>query len=125
MSAPVGPYTPIVRAGDWLVVAGQVGQKDGKLVSGGTQAQLRQAIENLRTLLESEGASLSSVVKTTVFLHHMSDYKAMNETYMTAFGDHRPARSAVGVAELPLNSLVEIEAWAWTGADARGGDQSA
>jgi 2-iminobutanoate/2-iminopropanoate deaminase len=113
VSAPVGPYTPVVRAGDWLVVSGQIGQKDGKLVSGGTQDQLRQATDNLRVLLEGEGASLSSVVKTTVFLHHMSDYKAMNETYMTAVGDHRPARSAVGVADLPLNALVEIEAWAW------------
>ena len=115
MTASVGPYTPIVRAGDWLVVSGQIGQKDGKLVSGGTQDQLRQAIDNVRVLLEGEGASLASVVKTTVFLHHMSDYKAMNETYIAAFGDHRPARSAVGVADLPLNALVEIEAWAWTG----------
>lgn len=116
-TTPVGPYSPVVRAGGWLVVSGQVGLKDGKLVSGGTQDQLRQAIDNLRGLLEAEGASLSSVVKTTVFLHHMSDYKAMNETYMTAFGDHRPARSAVGVAELPLNALVEIEAWAWVGTE--------
>ena len=115
MTASVGPYSPIVRAGDWLVVSGQIGQKDGKLVSGGTQDQLRQAIDNLRVLLEGEGASLASVVKTTVFLHHMSDYTAMNETYTTAFGDHRPARSAVGVGDLPLNALVEIEAWAWTG----------
>jgi 2-iminobutanoate/2-iminopropanoate deaminase len=53
-------------------------------------------------------------VKTTVFLRHMSDYPRMNEAYIAAFGDHRPARSAIGVAELPLNGLVEIEAWAFT-----------
>ena len=115
MSTPVGPYTPIVRAGGWLVVSGQVGQQDGKLVDGTMSAQLRQAIANLRVLLEGEGASLSDVVKTTVFLKHMSDYGPMNETYIEAFGDHRPARSAVGVGDLPLGALVEVEAWAWVG----------
>jgi 2-iminobutanoate/2-iminopropanoate deaminase len=112
MSTPVGPYTPIVRAGDWLVASGQVGIVDGKLVSGGVQAELRQAIANLAALLEGEGASLTDVVKTTVFLRHMNDYAAMNETYLESFGDHRPARSAIGVAELPIGALVEIEAWA-------------
>ena len=115
MSTPVGPYTPIVRAGGWLVVSGQVGQQDGKLVDGTMSAQLRQAIANLRALLEGEGASLSYVVKTKVFLKHMSDYGPMNETYVEAFGDHRPARSAVGVGDLPLGALVEVEAWAWVG----------
>ena len=115
MTTPVGPYTPIVRMGDWLVTSGQIGQRDGKLVSGGLHAQLRQALANLRDLLESEGAIMADVVKTTVFLRHLSDYAAMNETYVAAFGDHRPARSAIGVSELPLNALVEIEAWAWTG----------
>ena len=115
MSAPVGPYTPIVRAGDWLVVSGQVGIAGGELVAGGTRGQLRQALDNLEALLESEGATLADVVKTTVFLRHLSDYAAMNQTYVTAFGDHRPARSAVGVSELPLGALVEIEAWAYVG----------
>ena len=115
MSTPVGPYTPIARAGGWLVVSGQVGIKDGKLVDGGTAGQLRQAIANLQGLLEGEGAALTDVVKTTVFLRHMSDYALMNETYVAAFGDHRPARSAVGVAELPIGALVEVEAWAWVG----------
>jgi 2-iminobutanoate/2-iminopropanoate deaminase len=116
MSTPVGPYTPIVRAGEWLVVSGQVGIRDGKLVAGGVVEQLRQSIDNLRGLLEGEGAALTDVVKTTVFLRHMSDYAAMNEAYVDAFGDHRPARSAVGVADLPIGALVEVEAWAWTGA---------
>ena len=115
MSTPVGPYTPIVRAGGWLVVSGQVGQQGGKLVDGNMAAQLRQAIANLRDLLEGEGASLSDVVKTTVFLKHMSDYGPMNDAYVEAFGDHRPARSAVGVGDLPLGALVEVEAWAWVG----------
>ena len=113
---PVGPYTPVVRAGEWLVVSGQVGLADGKLVPGGLEDELRQAIANLRGHLEANGASLTDVVKTTVFLRHMSDYALMNEVYTELFGDHRPARSAIGVTELPLGALVELEAWAWLGA---------
>ncbi|TML91421.1 MAG: RidA family protein [Actinobacteria bacterium] len=113
MSKPVGPYTPIVRAGQWLVVSGQVGLGEGGLVEGGVQPQLRQALTNLRALLETEGASLAHVVKTTVFLTSIDDYAAMNETYTETFGDHRPARSAVAVAALPIGALVEVEAWAF------------
>jgi 2-iminobutanoate/2-iminopropanoate deaminase len=113
MPTPVGPYTPIVRAGEWLVVSGQLGLRDGTLVSGGCIGELRQAIANLGALLAGEGATLADVVKTTVFLRHLgSDYDQMNDTYVECFGDHRPARSAVGVAELPRGALVEIEAWA-------------
>jgi 2-iminobutanoate/2-iminopropanoate deaminase len=116
MASAVGPYTPIVRAGDWLIVSGQVGIAEGRLVSGGTEAELRQAIANLTDLLATEGASLDDVVKTTVFLRHLGgDYPRMNEVYTELFGDHRPARSAVGVAELPLGALVEVEAWAHIG----------
>ncbi len=104
-----------MRAGDWLVVSGQVGTVDGKLVPGGLEPELRQAISNLRRQLETNGAALTNVVKTTVFLRHMSDYALMNEVYMQELGEHRPARSAIGVAELPLGALVEVEAWAWMG----------
>jgi 2-iminobutanoate/2-iminopropanoate deaminase len=112
VSTPVGPYSPIVRAGDLLVVSGQVGLVDGALVPGGVAAETRQAIDNIAALLDSEGASLDDVVKTTVFLRHMRDFPIMNEAYAEAFGEHRPARSAVAVAELPVVALVEIEAWA-------------
>jgi 2-iminobutanoate/2-iminopropanoate deaminase len=115
MSKPVGPYTPVMRAGDWLVVSGQVGINDGQLVSGGMQAELRQALANLKVLLEGEGASITDVVKTTVYLRHIDDYAAMNEAYIEFFGDHRPARAAVAVAGLPLHALVEVEAWAFLG----------
>ena len=98
------------------MVSGQVGVRDGRLVPEGTAGQLRQALENLRGLLEAEGASLADVVKTTVFLLHMRDYDDMNEAYATAFGDHRPARSCVAVVELPVGALVEVEAWAFVGA---------
>ena len=112
MSAPIGPYRPIVRAGDWLVVSGQLGLSDGSLVAGGLQPQLRQALLNLATLLDTEGAMLSDVIKITVFLRHIDDYAAMNEAYVEAFGDHRPARAAVAVAGLPMDALVEVDAWA-------------
>jgi 2-iminobutanoate/2-iminopropanoate deaminase len=113
---PAGAYTPIVRAGDWLIVSGQVGLADGRLVSGGLRGELRQAIANLEAQLATEGAALTDVVKTTVFLRHMNDYADMNKVYSEGFGNHRPARSAIGVAELPLGALVEVEAWAFVGA---------
>lgn len=109
MSKPVGPYTPIVRAGDWLVSSGQIGIADGVLADG-LEAQLRQALANLAGLLEAEGTSLDDVTKTTVFLTSMDDYAQMNEIYIEVFGDHRPARSAVAVAALPLGALIEVEA---------------
>lgn len=111
MSKPVGPYTPLVRAGDFLIASGQLGLGESGLVEGGVAGQLRQAMANLSALLESVGASLSDVVKTTVFLVDMDDYATMNDVYCEAFGDHRPARSAVAVAALPLGAVVEIEAW--------------
>jgi 2-iminobutanoate/2-iminopropanoate deaminase len=111
---PVGPYTPAVRAGGWLVCSGQLGLKDGALVDG-VGAQVAQAVANIKALVAAEGASLSDVTKTTVFLADIGDYGTMNDAYMAAFGDHRPARSAFAVAGLPLAALVEIEAWVWIG----------
>jgi 2-iminobutanoate/2-iminopropanoate deaminase len=110
---PLGPYTPVVRAGEWLICSGQVGQKDGALVPGGVAAQVAQAIENISLLLAGAGSSLESVVKTTVFLADIADYQAMNDAYISAFTDHRPARSAFAVAALPMGAAVEIEAWAY------------
>ena len=115
---PVGPYTPIMRVGDFLLTSGQVGIAEGALVEGGLEGQLTQALANLRSVLGSEGASLDDVVKATVFLVDMDDYAAMNAIYCEAFGDHRPARSAVAVAALPLGARVEIEAIAHTGCGA-------
>ena len=112
MSNPVGPYSPMVRAGEWLVCSGQLGLADGVLVGGGVRGQAGQALANVRALLEGQGAAMTDVVKTTVFLAHMDDYRVLNEVYAEVFGDHRPARSAVGVSALPMGALVEIEAWA-------------
>jgi 2-iminobutanoate/2-iminopropanoate deaminase len=116
MSHPTGlPYTPALRAGDWLIISGQVGIRDGAIVDGGFEAQLHQTIENLRGQLEANGLGLADVSKTTCFLVDMADYAAFNEIYGAAFAEPRPARSCVAVAGLPLGAVVEIEAWAHVG----------
>jgi 2-iminobutanoate/2-iminopropanoate deaminase len=112
MSAPVGPYTPIVRAGDWLIVSGQLGVKDGALADG-VAAQAEQSVRNVAAHLATMGASLSDVAKTLCFLTDMNDFATFNEAYIAGFGAHRPARSTIGVAALPAGGLVEIEAWAY------------
>jgi 2-iminobutanoate/2-iminopropanoate deaminase len=113
MSKPLGPYTPVVRAGDWIIVSGQLGMQDGALVSGGVAAQTAKAIENLSSQLASVGASLNDIAKTLCFLTDMDTFASFNEAYIAGFGDHRPARSAIGVAALPAGAAVEIEAWAY------------
>jgi 2-iminobutanoate/2-iminopropanoate deaminase len=113
MSKPLGPYTPVVRAGDWIIVSGQLGLQDGALVSGGVAAQTAKAVENLKGQLASVGASLSDVAKTLCFLTDMDAFATFNDAYVEGFGSHRPARSTVGVAALPVGGAVEIEAWAY------------
>jgi 2-iminobutanoate/2-iminopropanoate deaminase len=113
MSKPLGPYTPVVRAGDFIIVSGQGGLADGVLVDGGVAAQTTQAIENIAALLASVGASLDDVVKTTCFLTDMDTFATFNEHYSAAFGRPRPARSTVEVSALPGGFVVEVEAWAY------------
>jgi len=113
MSKPLGPYTPVVRAGDWIIVSGQLGLVDGAIVAGGVAAQTAQAVTNLKAQLASVGASITDVAKTLCFLTDMDTFATFNEAYIAGFGDHRPARSTVGVAALPAGGAVEIEAWAF------------
>lgn len=113
MAAPIGPYTPVVRAGDWIIVSGQLGLRDGSIVEGGVKAQTTQAMTNLRNHLDGVGAKLSDVVKTLCFLTDMDTFATFNEAYIAGFGSHRPARSTIGVASLPANGAVEIEAWVY------------
>ena len=112
MSKPLGPYTPAVRAGDFIFVSGQLGMVDGSLADG-VAAQTAQAVKNLISQLDSMGAELTDVVKTTCFLVDMDSFATFNEAYVTGFGKHRPARSTVAVRELPVNAVVEIEAVAF------------
>ena len=114
MSKPLGPYTPAVRAGDFIFVSGQVGVADGALVSGGVAGQTERAVANLATQLESMGAALTDVVKTTCFLVDMDTFETFNDAYVGAFGRHRPARSTIAVRALPVGAVVEIEAVAYS-----------
>ncbi len=109
----LGPYTPVMRAGDFVIVSGQGGLLDGALVPGGVAAQTSQAMANLAARLAEHGATLDDVVKTTCFLTDLGTYVEFNEAYSAAFGDHRPARSTVEVSALPAKMDVEIEAWAY------------
>jgi 2-iminobutanoate/2-iminopropanoate deaminase len=121
MSTPIGPYAPIVRAGPWLICSGQLGLRPGTegraspatLVDGGAPAQLTQALANADRLLRDNGATPADVVKTTVFVTDMDGYAAVNAAYAAFFADHRPARSVVGVAGLPMGAAVEVELWAY------------
>ena len=109
---PTGlPYTPSVRAGDWVVVSGQLGLVDGALVDG-IEAQTEQALANLADQLATHGLAMHDVVKTTCFLADLEQFGAFNAVYARAFAEPRPARSAFEVARLPFDALVEIEAWA-------------
>jgi 2-iminobutanoate/2-iminopropanoate deaminase len=113
MSKPLGPYSPFVRAGDFVIVSGQGGLRDGAIVEGGVSAQTAQTLANLAEVLAEAGASLTDVVKTMCFLTDMGTFAEFNGAYAAAFGDHRPARSTVEVSALPAGLDVEIEAWAY------------
>ena len=120
MAAPAQPpYTPVVRAGDWVIVSGQLGMKDGALVRGGVQAQTAQAIVNLKAQLATMGATVNDIAKTLCFLTDMDTFASFNEVYARDFGSARPARSTIGVKELPFGGAVEIEAWAYLPAGAK------
>ncbi|MCU0259649.1 MAG: RidA family protein [Ilumatobacteraceae bacterium] len=110
---PLGPYTPVVRAGDFVIVSGQGGMRDGALVEGGVGPQTTQTVANIEARLAEAGATLADVVKTMCFLTDMGEFATFNEAYAAAFGDHRPARSTVEVSALPGGFEVEIEAWAY------------
>jgi 2-iminobutanoate/2-iminopropanoate deaminase len=119
VNTPVGPYSPAMRAGQWLVCSGQIGIEQGPdgpvLAAGGFEAQARQALANVAAVLWGRQLGWVNVVKTTVFLTDMADYGAFNLIYMEVLGLHRPARSVVAVNALPMGALVEIEAWAYGG----------
>jgi len=108
----IGPYSVGIRQGAMIFTAGQLGidPATSDLVPGGVEAETRQALLNLKAVLEAGGASLANVVKTTVFLRDMADFPKMNAIYAEFFSDQAPARSTVQVAALPKAGAVEIEA---------------
>ncbi len=108
---PIGPYSHAIVAGDLIFCSGMVAvyPATNKLMEGDVAAQTGRALDNLAASLAAAGSDLAHVVKTTVFLVDLTDFRAMNETYALRFGDHKPARSTIGVAGLPLGARIEIE----------------
>jgi 2-iminobutanoate/2-iminopropanoate deaminase len=108
--AAIGPYAQGIIVNNMFYSSGQIPlTAAGDLVDGDITVQTNQVFENLKAVLEAAGSSLNKVVKTTVFMKDMNDFAAMNEVYALHFGEHKPARSAVEVARLPKDVLVEIE----------------
>ena len=110
--AASGPYSQAIQIGQLLFTSGQVpiDPETGAIVEGGIQEQARQSLNNIKAILNAAGTNMGAVVKTTVFLQDMNDFAAMNEVYAQFFQEPYPARSAVQVARLPKDVLVEIEA---------------
>ena len=115
--AAIGPYAQGQIVGNLVFTAGQIplDPTSMELVTGDIAQQTERVMKNLAAILEAAGASLGSVVKTTVFLRDMGDFAAMNEVYGRHFGNHKPARSTVQAARLPRDVAVEIEAIAALG----------
>ncbi len=107
----IGPYSQAIRVNGFVFAAGQtpIDPATGRLIEGDVQTQTRRVLQNVSAILEAAGASLSKVVKTTVFLTDIANFKAMNEVYAEFFPEQPPARSTVAVAGLPLGAQVEIE----------------
>ena len=110
--AAIGPYSQGIRSGGFLFCSGQIplDPATGKMVEGGIKVQTERVLQNLEAVLTSGGASLRSVVKTTVYLVDLVDFPAMNGVYGTFFPENPPARATVQVAKLPAGALVEIDA---------------
>ncbi len=114
--APRGPYSPAVRAGDCIYVAGQVpiDPVTGQVVTGDVQKETRQVLTNIKNILEGCGASMNDVVRCGVYLTDPNDFKPMNDVYAEFFGEAKPARTTIIVAALPLkDARVEIDAIAY------------
>ncbi|PIE71816.1 MAG: reactive intermediate/imine deaminase [Deltaproteobacteria bacterium] len=110
--AAIGAYSQAVISHPFLFISGQIGisPDTGKLVDGGVEAQVRQALCNLEAILTAGGAHSGAVVKTTIFLTDIDDFPIVNKSYLSVFKEDPPSRSTVQVAALPLGAAVEIEA---------------
>jgi len=110
--AAIGPYSQAIQAGNTIYISGQlpINPSTGEFAGNDIISQTKQSLENVKSILEQAGASMTNVVKTTVLLKNISDFAAMNEVYASYFTGDYPARAAYQVGELPKNALVEIEA---------------
>ena len=110
--AAIGPYSQGIDGGSVVITSGQlpIDPATGAFAEGGIAGQTRQCLKNVGAVLAQAGLGMENIIKTTVFLKDMNDFAAMNEVYATFFPGEPPARSAVEVAQLPKDALVEIEA---------------
>jgi 2-iminobutanoate/2-iminopropanoate deaminase len=108
----IGPYSAGVKTSSFIFTAGQLGiiPETGNLIEGGIESETRQALNNIKNILEAAGSSLNMIVKTTVFMRDMGEFSQMNAVYAEFFNENPPARSTVQVAALPKAAAVEIEA---------------
>lgn len=115
--AAVGPYSQAIEAGSFVYVSGQlpINPESKELVKGDIKAATRQSLENAKAILEAAGSSLNQVVKVTVLMNDIKEFADMNSVYAEYFADHKPARAAYEVANLPLLADVEIEMIAYKG----------
>lgn len=109
--AAVGPYSQAIRTGNLLFCSGQIpiNPTSGKIEATDVEGQAKQVLKNIEAVLAGAGLSVHNVVKATMFLQDMADFPKVNPIYELAFDGHRPARSTIQVAKLPLGALVEIE----------------
>ena len=107
----IGPYSQAVRAGNLLFLSGQIplDPAAGELVQGDFAAQTRRVFENLKAVLAAAGAAFANVTRATVYLTDLGNFQTLNGIYAEYFGDHKPARSTVGVASLPKGATVEVD----------------
>ncbi len=108
---PIGPYSQAVVSGNMIYTSGQIAidPGSGELIAGGIEEQANRVLENLKAVLIAAGGSLTSVVKTTIYLKNIGDFLRVNDIYAGYFGNSMPARSTVEVSCLPKNALIEID----------------
>ena len=114
--AAIGPYSQAIKVGNLVFISGQIPiiPATGEILRGDIKLQTKQALENLKNILDAAGSCIDNVVKTTVFMKDLNDYTAINDVYKEFFTDKPPARAAVQAARLPRDVGVEIEAIAFS-----------
>ncbi len=107
----IGPYSQAIESDGLIFISGQLPLIPGEgVLATGIEAQARQSLTNIKSILESQGLTMANIIKTTIFVTNLADYKTVNDVYATFFTDAYPARSAIQVAALPLGAELEIEA---------------
>ncbi len=112
---PIGPYSQAIQAGHYLFLSGQIpiDPESGELIKGDIREQTQRVLENIKSILNSQGSEMDDIVKVTIYLKDLRNFSQVNELYATYFSRTPPARSTIQVSDLPKNAEIEIEAIAW------------